>query len=484
MLAAARQVEYDPARNWLKLDVFGADNVWPAPSPEALSLLCALYDPLSLVSPLLQHAPWDHPVLNAYEKLSPQARVELMVFETLLLHELTHRVDYTHSVHGGAYRALTIHQAYSLLQLWPMLLAAHAFVNDVVSKWDPSEVKRAGTEAMEHWHTLIVSDREVLEYFQVLPPHRLSPGWPPGSRDIVRFNLPSGPPLEVATVQFTDGTNDATVLLSSERHPGHYLRPAAVVEGRALCHGIRHLALRFRERPLLGLQEISSYLEWAAPPSLAPDYRFILDVVARYFGAPDLATLIINSHRKGRLDLIDMVAAHAATLSWVAMGGLDIGQRLLFCIALYPDCYMDGREVVSPWVLAEQLEHAINDMAGTLGMRWHGIEASLRDVTGYLRSVPRAPLLPGLEIHSDRMVREITGNLENRMGKGHTCAAGFPPDGNPIAAYQSREDVWDMLDLTNERWAMNGVDSWFHARRDLLGYTAGEVKQRAWESLV
>jgi hypothetical protein len=484
ILSAARQVEYEPSRNWLQFGVFGAGNEWPAPGTEALSLLYTLYDPLGLTSPLLQTESWDSSILTTYEDLSPPAKIEILVFETLVLHELTHRVDYTHSVHGGAFRVLTVHQASSLTQIWPMLLEAGAQVSGVVSKWDRAELARAGPAAMEHWRTLVGTHRELAEYFEMLPKHRLTSGWPPESSEIVRFALPVGDPLEVATIHFSDGTNDATVVLDSLRHPGHYLRPAGVVEGRALCHAVRHLALRFRDRPVLGLLEIARYLTWAAPPSQAPDYRFLLDVVARHFGVADFDSLVRETSRNGRLDVVDMVAAHAATISWVSMGGLDIGQRLLISLVMYADCYSSEGQIVAPWVLAERLEASISAAADAGAQQWNGIEATLERLIAEMHTLPSATLLPGLDIHTKRMVDEITANLIDRRGRGHVCAAGFPPDGNPIAAYLHREDAADMLDLTNQKWVTAGVDLWFRARRALLGYTSMQIKQQSWESLV
>lgn len=483
LLSAARQVEYDPSRNWLRFDVFGADSQWPAPSAEALSLLYQLYEPLSLVSPLATQRPWDSATLDEYQQLSPAARAEILVFETLLLHELTHRVDYTHSVQGAAFRTLTVRQAATLLRLWPTLVRSGVAVQGVVSKWDPGDVTRAGPDAFPLWRDLIATNRELTEYFEILPRHRLTLGWPPQTRRITRFTLPSGPPLDVATVSFSDGTYDATILMDSGRHPGHYLRPAAIVEARALSHAVRHVAMRFKSRPALGAVEISRFLGWAAPASVAPDYRFLLDALARYHGWPSFDFLVEAAGRHDRLDFIDMVAAHTAAVAWVAMAGLDVGQRLLAALVAYPECRGQGLVFSSPWVVAEEIEKFLADAAQRSGEEWYSVEERLGQACESLQSLPRAELPSGVDVHSERMILEIVSNLGDRRGRGHTSLAGFPPDGNPLRVYMDRDDAADMIDLSNTRWALDGVDSWFLARRALLGYTSHDVKHQAWESL-
>lgn len=483
MLVAAREVEYEPSRNWLQFNTAAGGESWAKLSTAAQSFLYGVYDRLDFGLPLLCGEFWEPPVLDNFEMLSPDARTEVLLFETLVLHELTHRVDYTHSVHGAAFRVVTIQQAIALLQLWPKLLANNSNVNGVVSKWDADQVMRAGSDACDYWDTLKMSYRELVEYFQVLPAHRIASGWSTENRNLLRLPMPSGEPLEIATLSFADGTNVATVLLDSNKYSSQYLRPAAVVEGRALCHAIRHLALRFQERPMLALQEISRYLGWAAPSPFAPDYRFLLDVVARHFGAVDLDSLIANELQRGRLQLISLVAAHAATTAWVALGGLDVSQRLIACICAYPECYKDGREVVAPWVLAARMENFLEERADRTGTRWNSAEENLQYSINNLRALSMDKLPPGIHLHSERMVEEIKQNLENRLGNGHICDAGFPNDGNPIDAYRKRQDIQEMVDVSNVKWAMVGVDSWFLARRSILGLSAADIKRDAWESL-
>lgn len=473
--------EYEPARNWINLPAELVEHLGRA----ARIFLLEAYGTLDLTRPLLVTDGWRDRILDQFQALGHGDRLDVLCFETMLLHELVHRVDYTHTVHGAMYRHLTIDQGIRLLDLFPYLVRSGADVSGPPHQWQLPALS-THSDYTEDLRRLRYTHRELAEYFHFLPKGRLSSGWPPGDRSITVFGAPGGPSYSVATLRFSDGTTIPTVEFETPGGLALYLRPSAVVEARAIAHAMRHLVKRFSDRPPLAFEELERY--WSMVRQHAYDYQFVMDFTFQNWGFVSLEHFFDatreSSPTEHRLKVFEMLLTHCSALAWVSMAGMDISQRILAVLFGYTNI-AEGNELVSPWELSDGLEVYLSEFAARRSHWFPDVESTMSAAISLISSHDTSRLPTGFNKHSDLLVGEIVKNLSERVGRGYVSRAGFPNDGNPCDAYRDDATMLDaVLDSGNSRWKQLGVDDWFRLRRVLVAPSPQDAKVSAWRNTI
>lgn len=461
---------FDPLSGLLQLGRLGEGS---APLSEPVQpFLVAAYGEIAsdspaaqALAPLIGDGYWDDQVLARYTGLSDAHRLDVLVYDTLLLHELTHRCDHLTSVGGALRRVLVVEETRRLLQLMSSIVGDHGVkIGKSLSRWD---LWGASPETRELHETQLTYWRELQEYRDLLPPRRVQQ-----TGEALIF---SEQQLDLVRIQYSDGyPNNYSAALPIEYRPARYVRPHAAVEARAVAQSLRRLWFRFQHRPDLGRAEIARYTAWAC---VAGDYRFLFDFVARCWGHGGLAAAL----RDLDWQELPLMAEHVAVVGWLAQSGPDLASRLLGLLTFYPDHHKASRLFSSAELaiaLDERLQNEAERFGHHIGYPDERAQLAL-DALGWAHD--RAAELPdGLRNHARALTKLCQENLGDLLRQQEDIAR-FPIPADPLTG-NPWNALWKGRAVDNDGLLFEGVEDWFRLRASLLNkYGSDRGKRTDWQ---
>lgn len=364
---------------------------------------------------LARREPYREYERSLYENLPGEAKLEVLGYETVLLHELTHQID-TFTTPFGA-----------MLQMWQVEEFIRLF--PVVCKFalNPAlDISKPLTRSLD---SLDPSDYRdfIEELFADTGQMRTLDDF--GSGDVAEGWHYADESLEGRIMLFRDDYEAVTIFgrVQTIRSPaGRVLTLRGVLETHALSNCLRRIVWRFRDDPAAAAREMLRYLRFFYPPGLAEDYRFAFDALARALGFADLEGLLEwDGHRSH--ESLEQIPILAGLLSWTALHSGDPPQRLVFIADYLAGRLREGKGFASP---RDVLRH-FDQLAEVAPSAAEALELGREAVR-----VQRQRILPepkGLAAHFDSMLatvdRELTLRIERGTGLGDPV--GTPNEGNP-----------------------------------------------------
>jgi len=407
----------------------------------------------------------DEMTMSLFAGMPRDEQAEVLGFFTFEIHELTHHFDFLTTPFGANFHGKLFREYRAMQRFAPLLLAGPVPAGRFVD-YDPfAQAQAPSQDFIAAWREVhdIVATLEALGDGGV-PPHarNIALGWGDELKPLVLLNHPLDRVMVRGFLY--------TVALPDE--PGWYLRPSAILEARALVHCLKWICKLFgKDERARG--PILTYLEsYYASEFAAPDYRFLLDVLALGWGKDFLSFVQAADMRLVQQLLMMMDAA-----CWYALQA--------------PPPMPDASAVRSSPIL--RLFHALRFFYSAFGNRHsysHAVEAmtamdsadeaaayELIDISQilnfsarfaeYLQQLNDHEILdPVLRSHFDHVLGVQHRRLTERLPKGYVSYSGMPEEGHPVLGLRSDEEVNDLAPDAYE--ASPRVRDWLSFRNNFM----------------
>lgn len=373
---------------------------------------------------LARREPYSEYERSLYENLPDEAKLEVLGFETVLLHELTHQIDTFTTPFGAMLQMWQVEEFIRLLPairtfaLNPALDISKPLTRSLDSL-DPSDYRDFIEELF-----VDTGQMRTLDDF--------------GAGDIAEGWHYEDESLEGRIMLFRDDYEAVTIFgrVRTIRSPaGRVLTLRGVLETHALSSCLRRIVWRFRDDPAAGAREMLRYLKFFYPPGLAEDYRFAFDALARALGFADLEGLLEwDGHRSH--ESLEQIPILAGLLSWTALHSGDPPERLVFIADYLARRLREGKGFASP---RDVLRH-FDQLAEVAPSAAEALELGREAVRVQRQRIPPEP--KGLAAHFDSMLatvdRELTLRIERGTGLGDPV--GTPNEGNPAPCLKPAQE--------------------------------------------
>lgn len=352
---------------------------------------------------------------SLYENLSDEAKLEVLGFETVLLHEITHQID-TFTTPFGA--VLQVWQVEEFIRLFPVICTFA--LNPALDISKPLTRSLDSLDPSDHRDFIeeLFADTGQIRTLDDFGPGDVAPGWHYEDKS-----------LEGRIMLFEDGYEAVTIFgrVRTIRNPaGRVVTLRGVLETHALSNCLRRIVWRFRDDPAVGARETLRYLRFFYPPGLAEDYRFAFDAVSRALGFADLEDLL---EWEGHLshESLEQIPMLAGLLSWTALHSGDPPERLVFVADYLAGRLREGKGFASP---GDILRH-LDELAEVAPSATEALELGREAVRVQRQRIPPEPT--GLSVHFDSMLAAVDRELTLRIGRGTGLGdpVGTPNEGNP-----------------------------------------------------
>jgi hypothetical protein len=423
----------------------------------------------------------DSSTMEHFRELPDDARTEVLAFVTLMLHEITHHLDFLSTPFGLNFHIKTMREYWSLQDFVPILLENPELIPDrFVDFGDHWDRVRASLpdDFQVPWYSLRERDSEELKKAwdslrgQILTfeawgdassvqPHKrhIERGWAGNAKLLKLFGrelLPVTVHGFLATVTMPDG-------------PSWYLRPLTLLETRAVAHSMQWVVHLLGDD---GGDALPSYFaRLYRRAGLPDDYFFLFDLLASGWNFPNFEELL----QKASLDVRKHVLSLLSAACWYALQApppMDQDSlltsnpivRLLVVLMAYDD-FLAGRNKRS---FASFVELANTLDQSTLPQQW-GCRP-IQDTLGFCRRMVDTIMRlnesktwnPDMRDHFQHILELLRIQLGRR--NDYTSHVGMPEDGNPIFGLDEPED----LQLLDPYEPPKEVESWFNFRNNLL----------------
>lgn len=419
--------------------------------------------------------------MERFRALSEAARIEVLGFVTLMLHEVTHHLDFLSTPFGLNFHVKTMREYWSMQDFAPILLENPELIPqrfvDFGSHWDrvraappeDSQVPRYSlreqdsAELKKAWDCL----RGQILTFEAwgdagkVQPHEshIVSGWSGRTETLKLFNRELVP---VTVHGFL-----ATVKTGDQRH--YYLRPLTIFETRAAAHSMLWVIHLLGDD---GADMLPKYFAtFCKRAGQAPDYFFLFDLMASGWGFGNFEELLQKADRNLREDVLHMLsgacwyALHAPPpMDQDAVLNSNPIVRLLLVFMAYDD-FVTGRNKRAFTSFVE-LADAIDQ--STLARQW-GFRP-IQDILGFCRQMVETMMLlnksktwnPHMRAHFQHILELLSNQFDGR--DSYTSHLGMPECGNPFIALDSQSDrkLLDVYEPPEE------VVSWFIFRNNVL----------------
>lgn len=415
---------------------------------EAYSFCSWLYEDLPgalhTMMPLQVHESLSLDQLRQFRRLSPTAKADVLAFETLQLHELTHIVDLLTTPFGATFHGFF---ADEFVTISPILeyLSEHPEI-------DLAPPFRELTPDLPHWTESLGRLRKTDRFFRAMRdvnPAEIKLGWK--TLDSERIPL-YGNPLTQVTVL---GEIFTVLVPWSGRD---FLRISSILEARALANCLRHLINRFRNDVELAREELHRYLEVLySRQHVRRDYWLLLDLLAGLCGKPDYPSLIAD---QDDTRLFDQVPSLLSAITWFALHGPDSEVRCIMAILGLQSLSRQGVHFDDAGELLDALEKFFPnkpdvDTARLLVLQALRNQQAQLDFTAVDREVKE---------HLDYTYSVLIHQIGRQVGTRWVNPLGMPWDGNPFRYF----DETDAEHLGGRYQAPARVHEWVKLRELLM----------------
>lgn len=405
---------------------------------------------------LFRGEPYSTDERSDYEALGDDAKEEVLGFETVLLHELTHQIDTLTTPMGAL---LHMWQVEEFIRLAPVLrdLAARPTLDisepirrSVVSVDHPVRAALRCDGHLEGVEELLVYTSE-LRSFDGVGVGDVAPGWRDDEGRVETGHV----------VLFGDVFEPITLFGSARtiRKAGVWpVTVKSVLETHALSNCLRHILWRFRDDPGVGAREMIRYLQCFYATGV-DDYRFVFDAMGRFFGFADFEAAL-DGLAESPITSLDQIPVLAGLLAWAGLHSTQPTERLVYLADYLRTSIANQVPFDSP---RDVLRH-FDEEAGQLTTADEALESCRQLVRAQRARVPPCP--KGLADHFLSVLDVVDHELTTRIDRGYGLGdpVGTPNEGNP-ARFLTREQV----DEFGGRYDPDpAYDSWRRLRTLLL----------------
>lgn len=411
---------------------------------------------------LLSAEPWNPELLQSYQALAPEERMEVLAFTGFHNHELVHRIDFLTTPFGASFHGKACLESIGLL-----LESA-----EIVATLEREEPNRPLRDIPALSEKIIVSSgidtlNARIRWFDSLrgaSPKHLKPGW---MDDPASVNL-AYQDLELTMVHELI----ATVAIPGVQ--GAYFRPLTILESRAVS--LTSLLLLNRlGGDRAAADDIALFLEtFYTPRESFPDYRFLLDLFLGLWGVEDFPSLL-DEH--GAASLQSLLRG-MAILGWYALHaspeanaeGMANSSPMLRFVAALQELHgrvRDGDREFEALAFLDGIDTGKRAQEFGLSSSRETLGYSLRYVNRLRRHNYDANPHPGLKAHFENVLSIQQRQFERRLDRGYDFPAGMPERGSAITGLGSNPDDAHLLFGEEDEPAAE-VFEWFRLREMLL----------------
>lgn len=423
----------------------------------------------------------DANTMQRFRKLPEDARIEVLGFVTLMLHEITHHLDFLSTPFGLNFHIKTIREYWSLQDFVPILLENPELIPerfvDFGSHWDRvrasppedsqvpwySRHERESEELKKAWDSLrgqILTFEAWGDASNVEPlKWHIEKGWPGSTETLKLF----GRELLPVTV------HDFLATVTIPHDASWYLRPLTLLETRAVAHSMRWVVHLLGDEGADALPGYFTKLYRRA--GIPADYFFLFDLIASGWNFATFEELL----QKAAPDLREHALSILSCACWYALQApppMDQQSlltsnpilRLLVVLMAYDD-FLAGRNKRS---FASFVELANTLDQSALPRQWgcrpiQDILRFCRQTVGTMMRLNESKTWnPDMRDHFRHMLELLRAQLVRR--DDYTSHVGMPDHGNPLFGLDEPE----ARELLEGYTPAEEVVSWFNFRNNLL----------------
>jgi hypothetical protein len=477
-------IGYKPRTLNLKLHGQELFNSLSSPAREFLLLALRLEKGGSISVGHLYDKRWldDCNTMLCFRRLSDDTRIEVLSFVTVMLHEVTHHLDFLTTPFGLNFHIKTMREYWSLQEFVPVLLENPELIPerfvDFDSHWknlrasppEASQVacypRREGDsdELEKSWGSLRgqILTFEAWGDAGTVQPHKrhIEVGWGGNTETLTLF----GRELVPITVHGFLNT------LTTPDCPGWYLRPLTLLETRAIAHSMRWIIHLLGDE---GADALPAYFNalHRRPGQLDDDYFFLFDLIAGAWNFASFEELL----QKAPLNMRDYALRLLSTACWYALQApppMDEHSlltsnpivRLIVVLKAHAQLMAsrDNRGFSSFVKFANTIDQS------ELPLRWgcrpiKSILAFCRLTIDAMVELNEAKTWnPDVQEHFRHVLKSLCRQFARR--DDYTSYIGMPDYGNPFLGLNEPED----RELLDSYAPPEEVLDWFSFRSDLL----------------
>lgn len=401
-------------------------------------------------------------LLDHFDKLSEDEKLEILCLYTVPIHEFRHHLDFVLTPFG-AYFYLSLAQEFlSFQNLSPFLLQNQKIIPKGVIKSLDVHLETLGQTIPSEWHDeWIIFKRKVLEFEACADFRGIEPELSSVTRDVngqtIRAHL-LGFEFEMVTI------NDLECSFSPKHRPSWYMRAATLLEGRAILESLLWIMDTLEGYPHLG-RVLANYISTLYPADGNYDYRFMLDLAAGWIGCESIEKCLESEDLK----ILRKVFYVIDVAAWFALHGAlkvkdgqtyheDCFMRLIYALHELEIAYYNGSQF-DPFDLLLQIEQS--EPARQIGLFpiEQGLKTTLEVLTETGRGIINEIWQAEIREHFQYIFSQLETALRHRQGSTYATPLGAPFYGNAILYIDKS------LQFIGEEYTPGElVKEWFHFR--------------------
>jgi hypothetical protein len=476
ILAEFDRVAFSPR----SLDLILPDTLTAGLSREARAFIRIAFGRTSLTVLDLTKDKWpsDPTALSFFRRCSRDARIEILAFVTLFVHEYTHRVDFLISPFGLQYYTNTLREYWLMQEFVPLVLDSERTVDQMrfLAGFDERHKEEAVVEigADRIWKEL----KELIYIFyawgdvsSIRPLSRyVKEGWSGWGESFHGLSDPFGLDMALEPVTVLE-------FFHTFRVPGAdqlwYLRPLTLFETKAVVNSLLFILRLLGSEGTQLCREYYEAIYLNRREQLHQDYFFLLDLGARIFDQPDFYSLLKLNH----LEMLRSALLILSSACWYALQSpppirgddprvanpiLRLGPALGILTAMAHgrlnrkvDTAAEALLLLDSW--SHRQEFGVKAI--------HEIIPACRRMIDYMSAQnDQRTWNPDVKSHFKHLFALMRPHLCDRE-HSYVSYMGMPESGNPLLGCSTPED-WEITYTDYETPA--AVSDWFAIRTDLL----------------
>ncbi len=405
----------------------------------------------------------DPPLVEQFERLTEDERLEVLCLYTAPIHEFRHHADMVLTPFGARFHIQLAAEYLAFQVLSPFLLQNQEMMPPGPLKALETQMQALGQSVPAEWQPIFSNFKRQVLSFEACTDFR---GMIPMGSATVRDPRAVMRVLDFEMEQVT--VNGLAVTFSPKSKPNWYLRASTLLEGRAVIASLSWILWTLEGYENLA-SSASAYIETLYPPDENDDYRFLLDVAARWMGAATIEEGLAQQDPALVRRILFMVdsaawfALHAPTKE--AQGqrvNENLFRRFFFALQEMEQVY-DRGYAGSPLKLLSTLETSERAQKFSVMPLTQGVESTL----DALRQA-RGEVLPRLwqqemRDHFLYVFDQLTTALEIRLEQGYVAPLAAAHEGN-LLLYVDSKHRFLLEPYHPKRW----VGEWFRFRNQSI----------------
>jgi len=405
----------------------------------------------------------DPATLSAFASLTDESKAEALAFFTLLVHEYTHHFDFLITPFGVNYHGKWFREYRAFQRFAPLLLQQPSFPDGrFIDYTPPTSASEEFREAFKEVHDISATLEALGDGGMTPRAENMALGWYENTKPAIIL----GQSLQRITVRgflFTYGVPD---------EPNWYLRPSTLLETRAIVHCLSWI-LRLFGQDERAREPMQIYLKaFYSRAAIAPDYRFLLDLLASAWET-DFHNFLGNAH----IELVRQFLMLLDAACWYALQAPppmpDASAvrsspilRFVHAITFFVESFRDRR----PFASAVDAMIAMDRDPKRTAYELTDIDAILRYCVQFveiLQNLNHTEIIdPEVRKHFAHILRVQHNQLSSRVPKGYVSFIGIPEEGNPLLGLRTQQEVDDLA--PDAYTSGSQIRDWFAFRNGLL----------------